>query len=43
MADDFRVMAATAGGVTETDLENIGWSPTQISAHGRAAIRLASA
>lgn len=39
MADDFRIRAATAGSVTEDDLEGIGWTRAQIEMHGRAAAR----
>lgn len=42
MADDFRLRAATAGSVTEDDLEGIGWTPAQIASHGRAAAREAA-
>lgn len=41
MADDLRVMNATRGCVTETDLTVIGWTTTQIVLHGQAATQLA--
>lgn len=41
MADDFRVVVVNTGGVMESDLELLGWTPAQIEAHGKAAARLA--
>jgi hypothetical protein len=37
MADDFRTLVVTAGGVVNEDLLVIGWTQQQIDAHGSKA------
>ena len=44
MAEDLRDTAAANGSaVTENDLEQLGWTPQQITHHGREATRRAYA
>jgi hypothetical protein len=43
MAEDCRVFAANTDSVTADDLELIGWTPAQITLHGRNAARRANA
>jgi len=41
MADDLQQRAAIASGVTERDLEVIGWTPDQLALYGPEAARRA--
>jgi hypothetical protein len=43
MADDFRVLAANAGGVTEDDLRTLGWPLATVASLGRKAAERAYA
>lgn len=42
MAQDFLVINANAGSVSQDDLEILGWSPTQITLHASAARQYAN-
>ena len=41
MADDFRTLVVTKGGIDAEDLLVIGWTQAQINAHGHSARTLA--
>jgi hypothetical protein len=42
MAEDFRIFAANAGSVSETDLEVLGWTRAQIATYASAARQAAN-
>jgi hypothetical protein len=42
MAQDFLVINANAGSVSQDDLEILGWSPAQITLHASAARQFAN-
>lgn len=43
MSDDLRTMSASAGCITEADLELLGWTKVQLAKYGQDACRLARA